>query len=175
MKGQYHPIHKSAVIFDNVVLGKDVFIGANAVIGAPAEVKGHQQISRGKVIIRDNTIIRECVTVHSPRADEGCTVIGDNCYIQAHSHIGHDAKIGDNVTIACHALVGGHVVLEDHVNLALHAVTHPRTIIRKGTLLGCNSFAKGELKAWSIYVGTPAKWKKWNNHLREKLGLEPLE
>ena len=167
-------IHRTAIVYDNVILNKGVEIGAYSVIGGAAEIKTQKQIPLGIVYIGEGTIIREHVTIHSPRSNNSSTYIGDKCYIQAHSHIGHDSQIGDNVTIACYACIGGHTELEDHVNMALHTVTHPHTRISEGTIVGCNSFAKGELEVWSVYVGTPAKRIKANNYLRRKLGLDDI-
>jgi UDP-N-acetylglucosamine acyltransferase len=157
-----------------VQLGKGVEVGAYSVIGGAAEIKKQRQLRHGKVIIESKTIIREHVTIHSSRNRHGTTYIGKGCYIQAHAHIGHDCQIGDNVIIACYACVGGHTLINDHANLALHTVTHPRTYIKEGTILGCNSFAKGILEPWSVYVGSPAKRIKANNHLRRKLGLNEI-
>lgn len=164
-------IHKSAIIHSNVELGEHVEIGAYSVIGGAAEIKNQPQTPLGTVYIGEGTIIREHVTIHSPREYNGYTYIGNKCYIQAHSYIGHDSKIGNDVTIACYACIGGHTELKDYVNMALHTVSHPRTIIEEGTILGCNSFAKGVLDPWSVYVGNPAKRIKANNYLRKKLGL----
>jgi len=161
-------IHDSAIIHPNVVMGKNVQIGAFCVIGTEAEIKG-EDCPGGRVIIGDNTIIREHVTIHSSMHEDRWTRVGNDCYIQAHSHIGHDAHLGDNITIACFACVGGHTRLHEHVNMGLHSVTHQRTTIYKGTMLGANAFAKGELEPFSIYVGTPAKRIKSNDYLINKL------
>lgn len=165
-------IHKTAIIHKSVCLDYGVEIGAYSVIGGAAEIKGKEQKSVGHIYIGDGTVIREHVTIHSPTSKSGCTYIGESCYIQAHSHIGHDSQIGNNVTIACYACIGGHSQLESYVNMALHSVSHPRTRVGEGTIVGCNSFAKGELESWSVYVGNPAKRIKPNNYLREKLGLQ---
>ena len=168
-------IHPTAIVYNNVVLGESVEIGAYSVIGAPAEIKGKKQEVKGMVYIGHNTVIREHVTIHSPRSTHGETHIGVQCYIQAHAHIGHDCAIEDHCTIACFACLGGHSMIKNNANIALHAVTHPRTIVGEGTILGCNSFAKGCLSKWSVYVGSPAKRIKANNHLRKKLNLAPLD
>ena len=167
-------IHPTAIIYDNVVICDNVEIGAYSVIGAPAEIKGQERQSLGTVYIGSNTIITEHVTIHSPRQSHSRTEIGYNCFIQAHSHIGHDVLLHNYVTVACYACLGGHTVVHDYANLALHTVTHPRSIIGEGTILGCNSFAKGQLSKWSVYVGSPAKRIKANNHLRKKLNLAQL-
>ena len=167
-------IHYTAIVWPNVLLGKGVEIGAYSVVGGAAEIKAQKQKRYGHVIIGLNTRIRESVTIHSPRDKYGVTYVGDNCYIQAHAHIGHDSQIADFVTIACYACVGGHNIIDTHANLALHTVTHPHTHVGEGTILGCNSFAKGELDKWSVYIGSPAKRIKANNHLRRKLGLNEI-
>jgi len=165
-------IHHTAIIYDNVDVGNNVVIGAYSVIGSPAESKGADNVNpKGKVVIGDGTVIREHVTIHSPVSDEGVTSVGKECYIQAHSHIGHDSKIGDFVTIACYACIGGHSILEDHVNIALHAVTHQRTTVKTGTIVGACGFVKGVIDGWGVYVGVPAKRIKDNTYLMDKLGL----
>ena len=166
-------IHPTAVIYPNVLIGENVTIGAFTVIGSPAEVKGGDNIEPvGKVIIGHGTTIREHVTIHSPSDQFGTTKIGANCYIQAHSHIGHDSRIGDNVTLACYACVGGHNYINDYANFGLHAVTHQRTTVGRGCMLGAGAFGKGELEAWTIYTGVPAKKLKPNQYLIDKLGIK---
>lgn len=167
-------IHSTAIVYDNVILGENVSIGAYSIIGAPAEVKGLGLKNVGKVYIGANTTIREHVTIHSPRNEHSVTYIGENCYIQAHSHIGHDSQVSSYATIACYACLGGHTNMEKHSNMGLHSVTHPRTTISEGTIIGCNSFVKGETESWSVYVGSPAKRIKPNNYLRRKLGLNEI-
>ena len=162
-------IHDTAIVHPNVYLGKNVSIGAFSVVGTPAEVKGEKGLPQGRVYIGDNTVIREHVTIHSSRHEDGRTKIGSDCYIQAHSHIGHDSYIGNNVTIACFACVGGHNFISDHCNLGLHSVTHQRTTLGEGVMLGANAFGKGILTSYSVYVGTPAKRIKSNIRLLNKL------
>lgn len=176
LKHKNHKIHHTAIIYPNVILGSNVEIGAYSVIGAPAEIKGQDNSKPlGKVYIGKNTIIREYVTIHSSRKAHGKTYISHSCYIQAHSHIGHDSTVHNNATIACYACLGGHTIMHPFSNLGLHTVTHPRTEIGYGTIIGCNGFAKGKLGHWSVYVGSPAKRIKWNNYLRRKLKLRELE
>jgi len=165
-------IHDYAFVHPNVVIGKNVTIGAYSVIGTEAEIKADikdNSCPGGRVIIGDNTVIREHVTIHASRHPNEWTIIGNDCYIQAKAHIGHDAHLSDNVTLACFACVGGHSRLHEYVNMGLHSVTHQGTTIYKGTMLGANAFAKGILEAWSVYVGTPAKRIKSNDYLIEKL------
>jgi UDP-N-acetylglucosamine acyltransferase len=94
------------------------------------------------------------VTIHASAKAEGDTTIGRHCLIQAHAHIGHDAKLGDNVTVACFACVGGHSVVRQHANLGLHAVLHQFTEVGEGAMVGACAFAK----ALPTVSCTPASW-----------------
>lgn len=169
-----HPsmIHPTAIITDNVEIGKNVIIGAYSVIGTPAECKYRDnKTPSGKVYIGDNTIIREHVTIHAPEHQHGITFIGNNCYIQAHSHIGHDTQLGNHVTIACYGCIGGYNIIHSYCNVGLHAVTHQRTTVKKGTILGANSFSKGVIDEYGVYVGIPSKRIKDNQYILNKLGI----
>jgi len=166
-------IHKTAIIYPNVVLGDNIFIGPYSVIGSPPEHKDHDPRNPGpdykgpKVIIENDTIIREFVTIHA--GTDKTTRIGKNCYIQAHAHIGHDARLDENVTVACHASIGGYAVLEMHSNIGLNAAIHQFTRVGRGTMIGASAFVKGETDCWSIYVGVPARNIGENHRLMKKI------
>lgn len=161
--GQYiHPtatIHKTAVIGPNVTIGAGVFIGAHAVIGMHAE---HHQVDvtkpvAGRVEIFPHAIIHELVTIQASTTPESCTRIGFRSRIQAHAHVGHDARVHDDVTVSCGAKVGGHAVVRSWTNLGLNAVLHQFADIGEGCMIGASAFVKGTLKPWRKYAGVPAR------------------
>src|SRR3989338_3468790 len=47
--------------------------------------------------IGKRNIIREYATIHRSAKSGASTIIGDDCYIMAVSHVGHDCHIGNNV------------------------------------------------------------------------------
>lgn len=57
----------------------------------------------------------------------------------------------------CHKNQYGNIIIEDDAYIGANCVVMPGTIIREGALLGAGSFAKGELKPWTVYAGSPAK------------------
>jgi len=163
---QNNTIHETAVIFDNVELGSNNWIGAYSVIGAPAEKKGF--VGRGEVVIGDGNEIREHVTIHAGTV--GKTIIGNQNYIQCHSHMGHDVEIMNNCTISAYACIGGHCIINDYANIALGGILHQWAIVETGAMLGAQGFGKGTLKEFTIYMGVPAKRTKPNTFLINKLG-----
>jgi UDP-N-acetylglucosamine acyltransferase len=68
--------------------------------------------------------------------------VGDNCWILAYSHIGHDCIIGNNCTLSNNSQLAGHVVLGDWVGIggvcAIHQFVHvgQHAFISGGSLVG---------------------------------------
>src|SRR6185369_16125448 len=154
-------IHPTAVLGPNVIVGDNVCIGPYCVIGTPPEWEGREGDGKG-VIIHNGTRITDLVTIHA--GADGPTVIGPNCYILAHAHIGHDCKIGANVRISCHASIGGHTVIGDDVNVGLNAVIHQRQTIAEGVMIGAQAMVTKGLKTepYKVYAGNPDKYLKEN-------------
>lgn len=101
--------------FGVVEIGKNNHIAPGAVIGGlPQDISYKAEPTR--LIIGDNNVIREFSTLNiATSKGDGATVIGNNCYFMAYSHVGHDCKIGNNVVVANNSHFGGHCVVEDNV------------------------------------------------------------
>lgn len=149
-------IHPTAIIYDGVVMGEGNTIGAYCIIGAPAEWKGNDKES-GKVFIGDNNVITGLVTIDSGVNHR--TIIGNDCYIMKHAHVGHDAIIHNDVTISCGAKIGGHSIIHNGTNIGLNAVIHQKCEVPEGCMIGASAFVgkKSELKRNHKYVGVPIK------------------
>lgn len=150
------------VIHDDVVIGNNVKIYGPCAIGSPPEYKGHrtEAMIGGKVFIGDRTEIREFVTINAPLL--GKTVVGNDCYIMAKSHIGHDSLVGNNCVLSSCSILGGHTQLGNNVNVGLNATTHQWSILNDFCMLGAQAFFKGESEKGIIWVGVPAKALKVN-------------
>ena len=152
-------IHPTAIIGPNVTIEDDVFIGPYCVIGTHAEYRGkvnERTDEPGSLRIERGTTIREFVTIHGSACGD-MTLIGPNCYIQAHAHIGHDAHLMGENTVACHAIVAGHAAMGLFAGLGLAAVTHQHALIDNGAFIGASAFFKGTSQKFTIYAGVPAK------------------
>lgn len=149
-------IHPSAVIGDNVSIEEDVYIGPLCVIGFPAEYRNKEHYDKG-VIIKRGTRITGLVTIDA--GVDHPTIIGANCYLMKHSHVGHDAVIGYEVTISCGAKIGGHTLLNDYCNIGLNAVIHQNQKIATGVMIGMGAVVTKKLvtEPFKTYAGNPAK------------------
>lgn len=51
----------------------------------------------------------------------------------------------------------GDILIEDDVYIGANCTILPGTVIHEGAVVGANTLVKGELDAWTVYVGTPCK------------------
>ncbi len=104
-------------------IGADNEIHPGAVLGdAPQDkaYKGQETYLR----IGERNIFREYVQVHRGTAAGSATVIGNDNFLMATSHVGHNCKLGDNVILANGALLGGHVEVGNGVFISGNCVVH---------------------------------------------------
>lgn len=149
-------IHSTAVVGSNVIIEDDVYIGPYCIIGFAPEWKGKEDQDFG-VLIKKGSRITGMVTIDS--GAEKQTVIGENCYLMKHSHVGHDAQLGNNVTLSCGAKIGGHSIIGEKTNIGLNAVIHQKVSIPEGCMIGASAFVgkKSVLKPFYKYAGVPVK------------------
>lgn len=148
-------IHHTAIIHDNVEIGKNNIIGAYCVIGSNGEIRGATKFE-GKVKIGDGNVISELVTIQRPEKPQ-TTEIGNNNIIMAHTHIGHDAKIGSNCELSTGTIVGGYAVIEDNVKIKLGVTIRNRKTIGDGALVGMGSVVVKDVPEGKTVYGNPAR------------------
>jgi UDP-N-acetylglucosamine acyltransferase len=147
-------IDPTAEIGEGVDVGPYAVIEKQVRIGAGTNIRAHVVISEGTqigtkchiyqfssigeapqafaykgektvLVIGDNNIIREYVTLHRGTvAGNGKTVIGNNNYFMAYSHVAHDCTIGNQVILANGATLAGHITIEDHATIGGLAAIH---------------------------------------------------
>jgi len=155
-----HPraeLDSSVEVGPHVIIEEHVRIGAGTKIWANAYLTGHTEIGRenqihmGAVIghepqdlhfargtrsylrIGDRNTFREYCAVHRGTEPESSTVVGNDCYLMAHSHVGHNCVVGNSVILCNCALVAGHVEIGDRAFISGGAVIHQ--FIRIGRLV----------------------------------------
>ena len=141
-------------IAGDVEIGENTWIGPNVTIMAGARIGAHCQIFPGAVVaaipqdlkfagevttahIGDYTVLRECVTVNRGTIEQGRTVVGSHCLLQAYVHIAHDCVVGDHCVISNSTQMAGHVQVGDW------AIIGGTTAIHQFTKIGAHSFIAG--------------------------------
>ncbi|MCX5919971.1 MAG: DapH/DapD/GlmU-related protein [Candidatus Melainabacteria bacterium] len=113
--GENCTLYSHAVLDAYVTLGEGCTIHSGAVLGgAPQDRKFKDEVSY--VRIGNNTIVRECATVHRATGEGLTTSVGDDCFLMAYSHIGHNCTVENGVTLANTVQIAGHVHIEVFVS-----------------------------------------------------------
>jgi len=123
--GPYSVIEKDVVIDEGTKIGPHVVIRQGTHIGKRCQVSQFASIGEApqfsgykgeKTLLQigDNNVIREFVTLHRGTVKGGGkTVIGNENFIMAYSHVAHDCQIGNQVVMANGATLAGHILIED--------------------------------------------------------------
>lgn len=103
-------ISQGACIYNRTVIGENCEIGSYTVLGGMPQSIGHDMSIPVELVIGDNNKIKEYVLISlGTHFGHKKTVIGNNNYIMAYVHIGHDCVVGDGNIMANATNVGGHV------------------------------------------------------------------
>jgi UDP-N-acetylglucosamine acyltransferase len=112
-------------------IGEGNEIHPGAVLGGPPQDKAYSG-AETYLKIGCRNIFREFVQVHRGTTAGSSTVIGNDNYIMATAHVGHNCRLGDHIVIANGALLGGYVEVDDGAFISGNCVVHQ--FIRVGKL-----------------------------------------
>ena len=131
-----------SVILRYTSLDRDCRVHACAVLGdLPQDLAFKDEPSYVK--IGKHCVLREGVTIHRGTKADTSTVLGDNCFLMANSHLGHNVRLGDGVIIANGALLAGYVDVGERAFISGNAVIHQFVRVgRLSMLSGCSGIGK---------------------------------
>jgi UDP-N-acetylglucosamine acyltransferase len=136
-------VQSHVVIEGEVEIGTGNFIGHGVVIGAPPQDVSFSPERKTKVEIGNHNIIREYCSIHRGTTQGSSTKIGDDNFLMAGAHVGHNCEIGNNVIIANNCLLAGYVFVDDGAFLGGGSTFHQ--FMRIGRLVmvqGSSAFGK---------------------------------
>jgi len=117
-------IQAMAVITGHVRMGERNTVGYGAIIGADPQDFSFKPETESLVEIGDDNVIREYATIHRATKEGGATRVGNNNFLMAGVHMGHDSTVGNRVVIANNCLLAGHVEVQDGAVLGGGSVFH---------------------------------------------------
>jgi UDP-N-acetylglucosamine acyltransferase len=128
-------IEAAAQIRTGSIIGRETFVGAGAILGAAPQFRGFDETIRSGVRVGERNVLREYVTIHRSIYENGNTVLGDDNYLMAGAHVGHDCLVGNFNTLANNVLLGGHVLFGNHCFVGGGAAFHQ--FVRVGDYVMC--------------------------------------
>lgn len=104
-------------------IGEDNEIHPGAALGGAPQDKAYKGVETYLKIGARN-IFRESVQVHRGTTTGSATIIGDDNFLMASSHVGHNCRLGNQIVIANGALLAGHVEVGNNVFISGNCVVH---------------------------------------------------
>jgi UDP-N-acetylglucosamine acyltransferase len=170
-----------AVLLGPLLVGDDNWFGPHLCIGAPGEMRGGAHPASWLTVTADDpgirigsrNILREFLTVQ--QGVQTATVVGDDCYLMARTHVPHDAVLGNSVTMSTAAQIGGHTIVEDHANIGLGAQVHQKLFIGVGAMVGMGAIVTRPVPPFAIVMGSPARATRANGVGMRRAGFSPTD
>jgi UDP-N-acetylglucosamine acyltransferase len=155
--GEGTNIGPHVVIREGTRIGKRCQIFQFASIGEAPQAFAYQG-EKTFLLIGDQNIIREGVTLHrgTPHGG-GKTVIGNNNYFMAYSHVAHDCNIGNHVVMANEAALGGHIMIEDYAIIGGLVAIHQFCRVGTHAFIGGFSSVNLDIPPFMLASGSRAK------------------
>lgn len=159
-----------------IEIGENNHISPGAVIGGPPQDVSYKG-EPTQLIIGNNNTFREFSTVNiATSKGAGRTLVGNNGYFMAYTHIGHDCVIGNNVTIANDSHLAGHCEIEDLVTIGGVCAFNQFTKVGKGAFVAGSSIVNKDILPFSRAQGNWALVRATNKVglLRRGFGREEV-
>ncbi|MCH5216940.1 MAG: acyl-ACP--UDP-N-acetylglucosamine O-acyltransferase [Muribaculaceae bacterium] len=150
-------IHPFACIRDGARLGKNNEVFENAVIAATPQDfrwKGEESYVR----IGDNNKIREQVIINRGVRKGSATVVGNNSFIMAQTHIGHDSEIGDDCVIGNAVKIAGDVKIGNRTILSSNSLVHEKCHIGDLVLIKGGCRVNGHVPPFTVMAHNPISY-----------------
>ncbi len=112
----------------NTRIGSGTEIHAGAVLGDDPQDLAFDH-SESWLEVGERCRIREGVTLHRGTGAGTVTRIGNDCFLMANSHVGHNARLGNGVILTNGTLIAGHVEIGDRAVLSGNCLVHQFTRI----------------------------------------------
>jgi UDP-N-acetylglucosamine acyltransferase len=108
-----------------VSIGEGTVLYPGACIGfEPQDYKFKPGAATAGVTIGAGCLIREHVTIHAASNEHTPTRLGDNCFMMAYTHLGHDCRVGNRVIMVNYSGLSGHCEVADNATLSGHVGAH---------------------------------------------------
>lgn len=159
-----------AVVGEEVELGEDCVLHPHAVVQGPSRfgranvfhpfcvIGGDPQDytfagERTELLAGDKNVFREYVTVsRGTNKGGGITRMGDENFVLAYTHIGHDCQIGSGNLFVNAATLAGHVTIEDFATVGALSPVHQFCRIGRYAYVGASTVITQDVPPFSRIV-----------------------
>lgn len=145
-------LHGHAVVQGPSRFGRNNVFHAFCVIGGDPQDYTFRG-ERVELVAGDGNIFREYVTVSRGTQKGGArTSLGDNNFLLAYSHVGHDCRVGSNTLFVNGATLAGHVMVEDFATIGAFCPVHQFCRIGRYAYIGASTVITQDVPPFSKIV-----------------------
>lgn len=161
-----------------IIFGENVLLGVGVLVSPTVRI--HGSIRGTKVVIGDHSELYDHVVIRCV-GGEGDIVIGDHCYFNPMTvlYSGNGIRLGSYVLLAAGVMImptnhafsrrdlpirhqgfgesKGGIDIDDDVWIGANAVVLDGARIGKGAIIGAGSVVTGDIPAYEIWGGVPAR------------------
>jgi UDP-N-acetylglucosamine acyltransferase len=130
-------------------IGEENEIHPGAVLGDAPQDKAYAG-TETYLKIGSRNIVREYVQIHRGTAPGSSTVVGNENYLMAGAHVGHNCRLGDQIVLANGALLAGYVEVGDRAFISGNCVVHQFVRVGELSLMRGLSGASRDVPPYSI-------------------------
>lgn len=188
--GENVTIHPFAYIDADVEIGDDCEIMPYASVLKGTRMGKHNKVYQGAIIgadpqdfrwkgektycrIGDNNVIREYVIINRGIHSTGGTFVGDDCFIMAETHIGHDSVIEGRAVLGNGVMIAGDCRVGKCTILSSGAMMHERSEIGDWVLIKGGCRILGNVPPYVVIAHNPATYYGINAIIMNKHGFTP--
>ena len=171
--GDGNDIGPGCILEPGVKLGSKNRLWANVYVGPGTTLGDDNQLHMGAVVghvpqdlafagapsftrIGSRNTIREYVTIHRGTKDGSSTVIGDENFFMANTHIAHNCEVGHRVILVNLASLTGYCVVEDQAFLSGIVGLHQFTRVGRLAMISALSAVNKDVPPYMLCGGRPA-------------------
>lgn len=133
--GSKTKLDSHATVKEFTVVGERNFVGQGVVLGGEPQDRKFKG-ERSFLKVGDDNIFREYVTIHRGSGEDTETVIGNDNFVMAYSHFGHNVTLESHITVANCVNLAGHVTIEDYAVIGGMTGVHQFARIGKVAMVG---------------------------------------
>jgi len=138
-----------AYVCSGTTMGTDNVIHMGAVVGHEPQDRAYSGAPT-RLEMGDRNVIREGCQLHRGTAPGTVTVIGDDCYLMANAHVGHNCRVASGVVMANGAVLGGHASVGERAFLSAHAMVHQHTRVGRLAMLQGGTAASKDVPPFCV-------------------------
>jgi UDP-N-acetylglucosamine acyltransferase len=151
-------------------IGAKNYIAQGAVLGGdPQDNKYHGEETY--LVVGNNNIIREYVTLHRATGEGKTTTVGDDCFIMAYCHVGHNCTVHNMVTMANSVGVAGYVTIEERATIGGMCGIHQFCRIGKIAMVGGFTKVTKDVPPFMLVDGAEQEVKDINAVGLRRIGI----